>query len=227
MSVTRFVSRLGAAILLSGGVFVIACSSPESSSAIFAAPAAMPPSPDPSAGSRPPPLPGIDPPCPGYDAPVIGEACGQTSSFNWNGTCEVGHDLDRACNDVYECSNAGWKKLLRPTCVGRCPETFAEIVPGAACSDIAVGCSYLEGTCACVPDGDGGTGDAYAGPPPGIWRCAPPPGNGCPAQRPPIGSNCVRPMTCDYGACALGRDVVYSCEPTMRSWVQADSPACE
>lgn len=227
MSVTRFVSRLGAAALLSGGAFVIACSSSEGPSS-FAAPAAMPPGAAPSASSRPPP-PGFDAPCPGYDAPVVGEGCSQASSFNWDGTCEYGHDLDRACNDVYECSNTAWKKLLRPSCVDRCPATFAEIVPGAACGDIAMGCSYLEGTCACVPDGDGGTGgtDADAGPTPGIWRCAPPPGDGCPAQRPPIGSNCVRAMTCDYGACALGRDVVYSCIPTTRSWVQADSPACE
>lgn len=231
MSVTRAVSRLAAATFLSAGALAVACSSADGPSTSFIAPSPMA---RPPATAIPPPTgPGMpfEAPCPGYDPPMIGSSCNEAQAFEWKGSCEYGHDLDRACNDIYECTNGQWRRSYRPSCSGRCPETFAEIVPGAACSDITMGCSYLEGTCACVPDADAGTGDGDAdadvGPLSGVWRCMPPPGNGCPAQRPAVGSDCVRAMTCDYGACALGRDVVYSCIPTTRSWVQADFPACE
>ncbi len=81
-------------------------------------------------------------------------------------------------------------------------------------------CSSSEARCASFPEAAvPGSPDA------GIarWRCAPPPGKGCPAQRPSVGSDCVIPMDCDYGSCALGRAVVYSCLSTGL-WVQADFP---
>ncbi|MBX3207247.1 MAG: hypothetical protein KF764_19525 [Labilithrix sp.] len=165
---------------------------------------------------------GVNSPCPGFDPPLDGTDC--SSSWNtataWDGQCEYGHDLERRCNDVFTCSQF-WQRSARSDCWGRCPDTIAEITPGAPCDAIAVGCSYLEGTCACVMDLD----DAEDAGPGGAahWRCVPPPGNGCPAQRPSLGSDCVRPMTCDYGACALGRDLVYAC-PGQGSWIQGDFP---
>jgi hypothetical protein len=223
--VTRIPSRPLLLAPLAGIALVVACSATESWGPFVDVSGPAPPG---VAGVAPPGTVAFESPCPGFDAPIPGSACSrmQTSSAPWDGTCEYGHDLDRKCNDVFQCSG-GWRQLARNDCFGRCPDTIDTIVLGSACSDVTVGCSYLEGTCACVPDGDtdaddGGL-DAGGGPVAGRWRCAPPPGNGCPAQRPSIGSDCVKPMTCDYGACALGREVVYSCLSTRR-WVQDDFP---
>lgn len=196
---------------------LVACETPRQ--VAVARPEEFPPLP----GSGGPTTVGPTSPCPGFDPPNEGASCVDSwngTNIEWSGLCEYGHDLDRSCNDVFECAQL-WQRQPRNECFGRCPPTFAEISPGAACGDVAVGCSYIEGTCACAPDpdevDDAGVGVA------GRWRCAPPPGNGCPAQRPSIGSDCVRPMTCDYGACALRRELVYSC-PETGTWIQGDSP---
>jgi hypothetical protein len=176
-----------------------------------------------------------------------------TARAMWDATCEYGHDIARKCNDVFDCvggssgsssggssgssgsfgsSGGTWSRRKRNACAGRCPETFDGIVPGAQCQtkpflDVPeVACSYLEGTCACVADADAGTSSSSDGgltSRPGHWRCAPPPRNGCPAQRPPLGSECVRPMDCDYGSCIIERDLSFSC--VGRAWVQTDSDA--
>ncbi len=214
----------------------VACqSATESMADAFAAPA-----PDSSMPASRPLQPNPESPCPGYEPPVVGEACTKPENEpnGWDGLCEYGHDLDGNCNEVYECASGLWRRNSRPTCIARCPTSFGEIVPGARCADVSMGCSYLEGTCACVPDADAGADDAGADadgvPTPGVWRCAPPPGKGCPPQKPPLGSDCVREMTCDYGACALARDVVYYCRPAgvaspegrSGRWEQATSPDC-
>lgn len=168
-------------------------------------------------------------PCPGYQPPGVGTDCSviwSTIVTPWDGRCEYGHDLDRACNELYDCSST-WSRQPKRSCTNRCPATRDAIVVGAACSDTSMGCSYVEGTCACAPDpnADAGLQDAGDGgstqTPTGIWKCAPPPGNGCPAQRPPLGSDCVRAMTCDYGSCGLRRDLTYACDGA--TWFQTSS----
>lgn len=223
-------SRLLGGVLSLGAGVIVACTSVADGIRLPADAVGLPTA-APTTGAAPPPPPAFDAPCPAYDPPRVGSDCTMVGKGGWDGTCEYGHDIDRACNDVYECSSGVWRRLTRPACIDRCPSSFDEIVPGAHCPDVTMGCSYLEGTCACVPDEDAGAGDAgpdaEADPLGGVWRCAPPPRGGCPAQRPPIGGDCVRAMTCDYGACALGRDLVYSCLSASRRWVQSDYPDCE
>ncbi len=217
---------LGAlAALLAGGAVVAACTGGTAGEATASAggfaedrPSSRPPLPS---------APETSSPCPGSDPPRVGDGCLQRIE-----ACEYGHDLDRRCNDLFSCADGRWERGTQSSCFGRCPDTIAAVVPGSACNDSTVGCSYVEGTCACVPDPDGGTLDPGtgedAGPSsvPGRWRCTPPPGNGCPAQRPGIGVDCVHPMDCDYGSCALGRELVYSCVEGV--WVQGDYPSsCE
>ncbi len=214
----------GAAVLLMAPV--IACESAATGSSSGGAAALAPPD-DPFVGS--PSTLGHDAPCPGYDPPQAGMACDEASP-GWDLTCEYGHDLDPSCNDVFECERGAWSSRRRSECFGRCPASIDAIVPGTPCVDTTVGCSYLEGTCACVPDDtDGGTtsdGGSSQGPPPGTWRCAPPPGGGCPPQRPPLGSDCVRSMTCDYGSCELSRELAFTCHSSSRRWIR-DVPNCD
>jgi hypothetical protein len=205
---------LGVAMLLA------ACSSDASFESFAAGGSVMDAAP--SSGPKPgDPGMASESPCPGFDPPRVGEACAMGSlAMDWERTCEYGHDLDPNCNDTFECTNGVWARERRSTCFGRCPTTIDAIIPGDPCENTEIGCSYLEGTCACVPEsGDSGSPNAGTG----RWQCASPPGKGCPAQRPSVGSDCVIPMDCDYGACALGREVVYSCLSTGL-WVQADFP---
>jgi len=229
--VSRGRAQLTIAVLLGIAGLAIACEGRPLGPDIDVAPPAIDMRPPPMPPPRPPGDVGSEAPCPGYEPPTPGTACVEHADPDWDLTCEYGHDLDRQCNEIVECRTGVWREQRQPSCFGRCPASFDEIVPGAPCADSAVGCSYLEGTCACVPDvgglPDGGDPDAATAPIPGTWRCAPPPGGGCPPQRPPLGSDCVRAMTCDYGACALGRDVVYACDSSARRWVQADYPDCD
>jgi hypothetical protein len=174
-------------------------------------------------GKPPEPLVGADSPCPGWIPPTPNSTCDANGAMvrGWDGTCEYGHDLEARCNDTLLCAGVWTLRPGDPKCFGRCPESFGEIVAGAPCQD-ARGCSYVEGTCACVAEpGDGGTTDA------GVrrrWQCVSPPANGCPAQRPALGSDCVRPMTCDYGTCSLHLDLSFQCLQGL--WIQADSLLC-
>lgn len=168
-------------------------------------------------------------PC-GYDPPDVGSDCSQARSqpVSWNGQCFYGHDSDDQCNEIFEC-NGTWRRLTPASCFKRCPAAFDDITPGAVCDNKASFCSYLEGTCACVADSTmadaGADGDADAGKPARHWKCAPPPKNGCPAQRPPLKSDCVREMVCDYGSCILGISGAFKCS-TSRTWIQASVPDC-
>lgn len=153
--------------------------------------------------------------CPGFDPPLLGSNCTFSSfdeSSDWDGTCEYGHDLDGACNEHFECSNQRWTRSLPMSkCLDRCPSTLTEILPGSACDDAAVGCSYLEGTCGCMADSDAGATDGGSLPIPGHWRCVKPPGGSCPPQRPALQSDCVRSMVCDYGTATLQRSLTFEC----------------
>jgi hypothetical protein len=185
------------------------------------------------ASAAPPFFPsGNTPRCPGFTAPPNGTSCTsivQPTMFN---SCEYGHDLAAECNVVVTCDNFVWTQRPAPACYGRCPSARADIVPGTACTGVGRGCSYVEGTCGCVADpdagaedagandagaNDAGANDAGAATRSGTWRCvAPPAGRSCPRQRPAIGSDCVRPVVCDYGSEALGIELTFACE--AESW---------
>lgn len=163
--------------------------------------------------------------CSAFTAPTEGDNCSgalAAATSDWDRTCEYGHDVLKACNDVFVCSSEVWSRRAT-SCRGRCPSSFDAISPGAECerksvSGSSVGCSYFEGTCGCVAEVDGGTEQGTGL---GRWRCAPPPSGGCPAQRPPLGARCVRAMTCDYGSCLLEKDLTFSC--VEGAWVQSDT----
>lgn len=177
-------------------------------------------------------------PCPA-EAPDGGSAlyCSEEPA----GGCAYGPDIRRKCNDTYDCVDSRWE-LTTPECASDCPKSFGEVPQGAACPDSKVACSYEEGTCGCVGDGvtptplpdagpsdagaDGGEGGVYKPPPtPGTWKCvAPPTTAGCPNVRPRETDPCVKPVTCDYGSCALGQPIIYSC--TQGRWFKGtQSPA--
>jgi hypothetical protein len=177
----------------------------------------------PSIEDEPPPDFVIGSSCPGYDPPGPGELCGNQNALSTrvgDGTCEYGHDLDRRCNDVLTCAGATWSFRPKNPCYGRCPSSFAGITPGESCADPSAGCAYTEGTCACVQDPAPGGGASTAS----HWICARPPAAGCPAQRPSVGSDCVREMTCDYGSCTIKRDVTFACEGG--TWIQSNTVWC-
>lgn len=228
-----------AMIASSSCVAALACSSAQAPIASFGSVDDVNPPIPPGPDKTPPPDPiggGFNnSPCPDYNPPNNGAGCNVGFARNWDGTCEYGHDLDSACNDVFTCDGS-WRRRARAGCFNRCPATFEAIVPGSLCSaqvtdgaKTAVGCSYFEGTCACVPDGttisvDAGSGDGGtdAGTiPAGRWTCALAPKNGCPAQRPQLGGDCVRTMMCDYGSCTLRRDITFGCENMV--WIQASA----
>lgn len=53
------------------------------------------------------------------------------------------------------------------------------------------------------------------------WRCVEV-RRGCPRRRPRIGEPCVKPMSCDYGACTLDRGVAIACSGGF--WVEDAIP---
>jgi hypothetical protein len=173
---------------------------------------------------EPPREPAAPDPC-GSDPTSLATSCPTTDQV-----CEYGNDLDPSCNILYRCPRPGkdWLRDIQDggddatdSCFARCPATRSEIVEGEACNDTTMGCSYTRGTCACLAT----TSDAGDGGASGTWQCAPrPEEDGCPAQRPPLGSTCVREITCDYGSCTLRRDLTYKC--VSGRWLQADSPVC-
>jgi hypothetical protein len=171
------------------------------------------------------------PRCPA-DAPTIASSCSGFASI-----CTYGPDVRDECVEKYECERGRWQNATA-SCQVQCPKTFAEIVPGTACGDTEMACSYDEGTCGCFVDGpkptfDAGNGDASTGLSdagdggageggeaggfvrplfPGVWKCVAPPADPtCPSARPRVLDACVKEVVCDYGTCELGLDLGYSC----------------
>jgi hypothetical protein len=152
------------------------------------------------------------------------------------GGCGYGPDVRNECNDHYDCDGTKWVHT-QPACMNDCPKSYYDIAQGAACPDSNVGCSYDEGTCGCVasgptptpPDGgasdaatDGGDGGTKPPPTPGTWVCvAPPTTAGCPSARPRELDDCVKPVTCDYGSCPLGKNLHYEC--TQLTWLRSQT----
>jgi len=130
-----------------------------------------------------------------------------------------------------ECSTI-WQAVPaeRDACADTCPSAYVTELPDG-CAIPNAGtllCEYPEGTCGCAPirpiepdmdGGDGGqdldagdvdAGDVDAGPTVYEWRCITPEA-GCPRTRPAIGTECVRPMRCDYGDCLFEDGVTMRC----------------
>lgn len=204
-------------VSLAAPIAVLAACTSASSFVDSAPPTAFaPPSIPPSSGGVPPP--DIGPRCP-TEAPIAGTRCTEAA------TCSYGPDVRGACLRSFTCQAGRWSEFESAECAGDCPATFAEIVPGRACADVDVACSYEEGTCGCVADADAGV-DPDAGTTPAAWRCVPPPTTPfCPRARPLLNETCVRPVRCDYGSCALGRALQYRCSGEV--WLDPIRPDCE
>ena len=142
--------------------------------------------------------------------------------------CEDGDHANVACNGLLRCSTYNWESQDRdppPGCSLTCPKAFVTELPNGCVAPNAGAllCDYPEGTCGCAPvrpstlDGGatadaepedaGDAGDAAAT---YVWTCVQPEA-GCPKSRPRIGSECVRPMSCDYGHCAFENGAYLTC----------------
>jgi hypothetical protein len=153
-------------------------------------------------GPGPDATPPWSPDCPA-SAPVAGSACTQE-----NLQCEYGDAWwSVSCDVVMECDNGQWgttKPSYEPCTPepgpnpAQCPATYAD-VPEGPCKQAGLTCQYPDGQCSCqVPVGpieiDGGTAD---------WTCLP--GDGCPPQRPRLGTACtMEGASCTYVACSYG-----------------------
>jgi hypothetical protein len=142
--------------------------------------------------------------------------------------CEYGNSAIPGCNVRFNCEQEQWQPVQswqlecgERCCGAPCPESFDGLEPGGACATPGTLCTYYEGTCGCL-DGDAGDADAGgadAGAP--TWTCVRPE-RGCPAKRPAIGSECVRPMDCDYGSCAFGTNLAVTCSGSV--WIESTPP---
>ena len=182
-----------------------------------------PPADEPSSGPLPPQG-EAEAACPS-DAPKDGTFCDAPSTV-----CYYGPDLRDVCRDQFECMGTHTWLKTTPDCANDCPASRDAIQNFTTCPDSRVACTYDEGTCACIDDGldpgdagadDGGDGSVPARP--GNWRCAPAPKQlGCP-KTPPRGYQiCVKPVTCDYGACELRLPLIWTCDGS--SWERTASP---
>ncbi|HVM68322.1 MAG TPA: hypothetical protein VM204_00620, partial [Gaiellaceae bacterium] len=155
--------------------------------------------------------------------------------------CERGEHAARDCNEVLRCVDSSWVATARTDCLASCPATADAPPAGACdvANAGTLLCSYAEVTCGCAPvleseedegddardggggpDGedagatatDGGSRELDAGAPSRRyeWKCvtAEP---GCPKTRPRLGERCVRPMSCDYGACLFEHGALMGC----------------
>jgi hypothetical protein len=159
-------------------------------------------------------------------------------------TCEVGDAANPACNAQLTCTGLyQWEDPGRQheTCATDCPGAFSPTAPEATCRQplsYTLICEYEEGTCGCAPvlpdgglaDADASDADAEAGGDADFdaasltyaWTCVKP-AAGCPHRRPRIGAPCVRPMTCDYGACVFMDGIAVTCNGGD-SWVESGGP---
>jgi hypothetical protein len=172
---------------------------------------------------------------------VIGASC---YTYSGASVCEIGDLANRSCNASIKCGNSySWESDSNGTsCDVDCPAVYTEEVDGGACAApnaATLQCAYIEGTCGCatpanIPSDAGITGDADAagdagssdggdaGPRILTWTCVKP-AKGCPHVRPRLGSSCVRPIACDYGACVFDDGISVRCSGGF--WVD-DSRYC-
>jgi hypothetical protein len=146
------------------------------------------------------------------DAGSLGPGCPPTFFYGVNnalscsgppcaypeGTCRC-QTFDHVAPDGGAAS--GWTCVSRPLGPG-CPPTLAATQANPPCPSNGVVCNYLGGTCSC------NTGSP--------WVCVVP-DNGCPAERPRLGSRCntEEPKRCAYanGQCQYpSEDLSCSCE---------------
>jgi hypothetical protein len=235
-------ARILGITVIGGATAIVACSSSSSfieTGGSFGRAGGVGPSGSVSTGTTSPSTPPRCPP----DAPTPGTGCSGFASI-----CTYGPDTRDDCAEKYECRNSRWVDATGD-CQVQCPTTLAEIIPGTACGDSQMACSYDDGTCGCVGSGapEAGTADAGSSgttdggdagdggdggkPPrvlyPGVWKCVAPPTNvACPSARPRVLDACVKSVSCDYGTCELGQPLVYDCKGGV--WQESfDSPPCD
>jgi hypothetical protein len=167
----------------------------------------------------------MPPPCP-TTMPQVNDFCVDPGMV-----CEYGISPRAECNQILRCnSNQAWVADRRAACAENCPSARADISVGRECGDTTAICSYVEATCGCVEkQSDAGAGtdsevDAGVTASKGTWVCVTPPA-GCPSMRPTLGTQCVKPMTCDYGTCELHVSLNVACKDN--AWVLASRPSCD
>ncbi|MEO8877426.1 MAG: hypothetical protein ABI461_17660 [Polyangiaceae bacterium] len=143
--------------------------------------------------------------------PAAGGACTPSGI-----QCEYGTNNGQCGSPYMDCVGGTWTPPpLTPgaACLPHdsCPATKADVAIGAACGDEDQECNFPDGRCTCAygeglvqvyPDG---------GQPPREWRCEQPT-EGCPVNRPRIGSACSQEnQTCTYGDCSMPDSVDIQC----------------
>ncbi len=183
------------------------------------------------------------------ESAAVGQSCAYTPD-----ECEIGSKANITCNDVLDCNAGRWRLREAGACVfDGCAPTFgADPSPGTCDRPNAntLRCEYDEGTCGCAPvrasDLDGGdAGDADLPPDPlddggdagdggstsqrrYVWKCIAKP-EGCPRVRPRVGSECVKPMNCDYGECVFddGQETGLLLRCSGNFWGRDNSFSCQ
>lgn len=170
-----------------------------------------------------------------YDAsvPPFESACSQIKAGDGCGynddpstPCEVSAFANYRCNYELACNTSHvWQQVgAKAGCapVSACPAAYTETNPDGCtiAQSSSLICEYDEGTCGCalvddVQDADAGA-DADASMPDASahyeWRCVQADHDaGCPRKRPRSGTECVRPIMCDYGACVFEDGVEMDC----------------
>ena len=158
--------------------------------------------------------------------PVVGcpavQPQGQTMCSTEGLACEYGDDIRPGCRPRAECTGGLWSVFLVkcPPLSGPgqngCPSTVAttgDCMPEGLTCDLGMGDSCVCGSC---------TGGPCSITP--HWGCASPPGGGCPATLPLLGSVCMLAgQSCVYGTCGASTSAGRVCSGGL--W--ADQPiAC-
>jgi hypothetical protein len=176
---------------------------------------------------------------------------GYMCNYGGPSICESGKNGNANCNDFLKCSGSQWElepsaKTAREAgaCVQTCPTD--ESNPPATVCDPPISstliCEYQLTTCGCGHPSDAGridggkkdasaeggvdAGASDAGKGDGgkyVWTCVEP-GPGCPRVRPRVGSPCVKPITCDYGACTFDDGLSVRCSGGY--WLRDNSTYC-
>lgn len=187
-----------------------------------------------SGGSSSGTVPGEPTPPGPCESAQVGSGCGRSSLV-----CEQPGSANAACNAHVSCDGEVWQvePPVEPACATECPKAYVDELPDGCAVENAdtLLCAYPEGTCGCVPvfadapdagpadagdaddagegyedAGHSDAGDSGPAPRAYTWKCVTPEA-GCPRTRPLTGAQCVRPLSCDYGACLFEDGVRMRC----------------
>ncbi len=170
----------------------------------------------------------VDPRCP-ESLPAEGAACDGDVECEYGG---IGPVL--ACTTVARCASGHWSvpqpdgganACVDDAGIATCPASFDALPTGSACPGDLPVCPYAEGRCGCLScTGEGGATSQ-------VWVCRryEAPADGCPLQRPRIGTECAADGgACAYGGChaiSFGPDAV--CRDGYWHTATAASPDCD